>query len=66
MNFNENQSQDSQEFFDIFKGSSDQNHFIFETHVGKSRIRYRTTLNLNENQSRDSQEFFDIFKGSSD
>ena len=31
-----------------FKGSSDPIHFIFETNVGKSRIRYRTTLNLND------------------
>ena len=28
-----------------FKGSSDQNHFIFELNVGKSRIRHRTTMN---------------------
>ena len=31
----------------IFKGSSDQSHFIFEINVGKSRIRHITTLNLN-------------------
>ena len=29
-----------------FKGSSDQNHFIFEINVGKRRIRHITTLNL--------------------
>ena len=28
-----------------FKGSSDQNHFIFEINVGKSRIRHRTNSN---------------------
>ena len=34
----------------IFKGSSDQSHFIFEINDGKSRIRHacRATLNLNE------------------
>ena len=31
----------------LFKGSSDQNHYIFEIHAGKRRIRYRTTLKLN-------------------
>ena len=31
-----------------FKGSSDPSRFIFETNVGKSRTRHRTTLNLNE------------------
>ena len=30
----------------LFKGSSDQSHFIFEINVGKSRIRHRQTLNL--------------------
>ena len=32
----------------IFKGSSDQRHFIFEVNVGKSRIRHKTTLKLND------------------
>ena len=31
-----------------FKGSSDPSHFIFETNVGKRRIRHRTTMNLND------------------
>ena len=31
-----------------FKGSLDPNHFIFEFHVGMSRIRHATTLKLNE------------------
>ena len=31
-----------------FKGSPDSSHFFFEINVGKSRNRYRTTLNLNE------------------
>ena len=35
-----------------FKGSSHPNHFIFEIHVGKSRIRHRTTLKLNDNRLR--------------
>ena len=30
------------------KGSSDQSRFIFETNVGKSRFRHKTTLNLND------------------
>ena len=33
---------------DLFKGSPDSRHFIFEINVGKWRIRYRTTLNLNK------------------
>ena len=32
--------------FKKFKGSQDRSHFIFETNVGKRRIRHRTTLNL--------------------
>ena len=32
----------------IFKGSSDQSHFIFEINVRKRRIRHITTLKLNE------------------
>ena len=48
MNFNENQSQGSLEFFDNFKGSSGPSHFHFEIDVGKSRIRHRTLLKLND------------------
>ena len=29
-----------------FKGSQDPIHFIFETNVGKGRIRHRTTTNF--------------------
>ena len=32
----------------IFKGSSDQSHFIFETNFGKRMIRQRTVLKLND------------------
>ena len=32
----------------IFKGSSDQNHFILEINLGKRRIRHRTIHKLNE------------------
>ena len=42
-------------FLGFVKGSSDPNHFIFEINVGKSLIRYRTTLKLND-------EFLDCFK----
>ena len=34
----------------IFKGSSDQSHFIFEINVGKKRIRHGTTMNLNDDR----------------
>ena len=30
------------------KSSSDQSHFLLKINVGKSRFRYRTTLNLND------------------
>ena len=33
---------------DLFKGSPDPSHFIFEIIVGKSRIRQSTILNLNQ------------------
>ena len=33
------------DFWEKFKGSSDQSYFIFEINVGKRRIRHRTTLN---------------------
>ena len=33
--------------WDKIKGSSDPNHLIFEINVGKSRIRYTTTLKWN-------------------
>ena len=33
----------------LFKGSPDPNHFIFDINVGKVRLRLRTTLNLNDN-----------------
>ena len=32
----------------IFKGSLDLSHFIFEINLGKSRIRYTTTLKWND------------------
>ena len=32
----------------MVKGSSDRSHFIFEINVGKSRTRYRTTLDFND------------------
>ena len=35
-------------FLGFVKGSSDPTHFIFEINVGKSLIRYRTTLKLND------------------
>ena len=35
-------------FENIFKGSPDQSPFIFETIVGKGRIRHRTTRKLND------------------
>ena len=41
---------------DLFKGSPEPIHFIFEINVGKSRIRHRTTLNLND------VDFESIFK----
>ena len=31
-----------------FKGSSDQNHFIFLNNIGKSRIWHKTIMNLND------------------
>ena len=32
---------------DIFKGSPDPSHFIFEINVGRERIRHTTPLKLN-------------------
>ena len=50
---------DSREQDCSFKGGSDQIHFIFENNVGKSRIRYTTTLKLND-------EFLDRLKSVED
>ena len=43
-----------------FKGSYDQSHFIFETNVGKKRIRHRTTQKLNLQTDSKSIEDEDI------
>ena len=32
----------------IFKESSDPSHFIFESNVGKNRIRHKTILKMND------------------
>ena len=33
--------------FIILKGSSDPSHFVFESNLGKSRIRHKSTLKWN-------------------
>ena len=51
-------------FLNIFKGSPDQSHFIFELNVGQRRIRHTTTLNLNlqsiSSWSRNSSFYFRV------